>query len=97
MAEEDGQLIGFAGGIKDYQWLLLSDMWIDEKYRRKGIGSTLLNRLENTVKAAGVEHIYLWTYGPVNMKFYEKNGYHAFTVFENFYEALDQIGYRKDL
>ena len=50
------------------------------------------------VKSIGTEHIYLWTSGFINPKFYEKHGYKVFTVFEDFFEAegYHHIGYRKD-
>ena len=99
VAEDEGKLVGYTSGIADHRWLLLSDMWVEENYRRQGVGSHLLKCLEDNVKASGIEHIYLWTYGPVNPKFYEKNGYQTFTVFENYYEVegYNQTGYRKDL
>lgn len=98
VADEDGQMIGFVSGLKNHKWLYLSDMWIEETHRRQGIGSRLLKDFEDRIKSCGIEHIYLWTYGPINQKFYEKNGYCQFTVFEDFYEVkgYHQIGYRKD-
>lgn len=99
VVEEEKQMIGYVSGIKDHQWLFLSDMWIEATHRRQGIGSHLLNCFEEKIKADGIQHVYLWTYGPINPKFYEKNGYCHFTVFENFYEVngYHQYGYRKDL
>lgn len=99
VAEDNGRFIGYASGLADHLWLLLSDMWVHEDYRRRGIGTFLLESMEKNVKAAGLKHIYLWTYGPINPKFYEKNGYRSFTVFEDYYEVegYNQIGYRKDL
>lgn len=99
VAVEEKQMIGYVSGIRDHQWLFLSDMWIEVTHRRQGIGSYLLKSFEEKIKVEGITHIYLWTYGPINPKFYEKNGYDQFTVFENFYEVngYHQYGYRKDL
>ncbi len=98
-AEIDGKMIGYVRGLTDHLWLFLTDIWVDEDDRRKGIGTDLLKYIESTIKKDGLKHIYLWTYGPINKKFYEKNGYYVFTVFENFYEVegYDHIGFRKDL
>ena len=54
---------------------------------------------EEKVRALGIEHIYTWTSGPRNPRFYERHGYRAFTVFENFYEieGYHQTGFRRDL
>ena len=97
-AEENGEVIGCASGLARYRWFYLTDLWIDERYRRQGLGSELLTLLEDLVRTKGIEHIYTWTSGMINPFFYEKHGYRAFTVFENFYEieGYHHIGYRKD-
>ena len=99
IAEEDGEVIGFASGLTHHKWFYLSDLWVKEPYRGKGLGSRLLEMLEEKVRALGIEHIYTWTSGPRNPRFYERHGYRAFTVFENFYEieGYHQTGFRKDL
>ena len=97
-AEENGAVIGFASGLTNHKWFVLTDMWVHEDYRRQGLGSKLLVMLEERVKSIGIRHIYLWTSGFINPKFYEKHGYKVFTVFENFFEVegYHHIGYRKD-
>ena len=99
VAEEDGKLVGYASGLKEHRWLYLTDLWVEERRRRQGIGTALPNRMEETARNEGMEHVYLWTSGFVNPLFYEKNGYRKFVVFEDFFEVegYHQIGYRKDL
>jgi len=99
VAEENGMVIGFASGLTNHKWFYLSDMWVHENYRRQGLGTRLLNMLENKVQSIGIEHIYTWTSGFINPFFYEKQGYKVFTVFEDFFEVevYHHIGYRKDL
>ena len=98
-AEENGNVVGFASGLTNRKWFFLSDMWIREDYRRRGLGTKLLSMLEDSIKAIGIEHIYTWTSGFINPIFYEKLGYSKFTVFEDFFEVegYHHIGYRKDL
>jgi GNAT superfamily N-acetyltransferase len=98
LLEEDGQIIGFASGLTNHKWFYLTDLWVHENHRRKGLGAKLLKMLEDKVIAIGIEHIYTWTSGFINPKFYESQGYKVFTIFENFYEieGYNQIGYRKD-
>lgn len=98
VAEENGTVVGFASGLTNHKWFFLSDLWVREEYRRQGLGATILSMLENDIKAIGIEHIYTWTSGFSNPKFYEKQGYYSFTVFENFFEVkgYHRIGYRKD-
>ena len=98
VAEEGGIIIGFASGLTNHKWFNLTDLWVHENYRRQGIGTKLLKMLEDKVKSIGMEHIYTWTTGFNNPKFYEKQGYKVFTVFEDFCEVkgYHHIGYRKD-
>ena len=98
-AEENGMVVGFASGLTNHKWFFLSDLWVHEDYRRQGLGTKILVMLEDAVKKIGTEHIYTWTSGFSNPKFYEKQGYCVFTVFEDFFEVngYHHIGYRKDL
>ena len=98
IAEENDSIIGFASGLTNHKWFHLTDLWVHEDYRRQGLGAKLLRMLEDKVKSAGMEHIWTWTTGFINPKFYESQGYKVFTVFEDFCEVkgYHQIGYRKD-
>jgi len=98
IAEENYIVIGFVSGLTNHKWFYLSDMWVHEDYRRQGLGTKLLKMLEDKVKSIGMEHIYTWTTGLINPKFYEKQGYKVFAVFEDFCEikGYHHIGYRKD-
>ena len=99
-AEENGEIIGFASGLTNHNWFNLTDLWINKNYRGQGLGSKILNKLEEQVKSHGIKHIYTWTTGyNKNDIFYEKQDYRKFTVLENFFEVENghHIGYRKDL
>ena len=99
IAEENDIIIGFASGLTNHKWFYLTDMWVHEDYRRQGLGTKLLTMLEDKVKSIGMEHIWTWTTGFRNPKFYEKLGYRVFTIFEDFCEikGYHKTGYRKDL
>ncbi|MCL2513494.1 MAG: GNAT family N-acetyltransferase, partial [Oscillospiraceae bacterium] len=97
-AEENNMAIAFASGLANHKWFYLTDLWVREDYRRQGLGAKLLAMLEDKIKSVGIEHIYTWTSGFTNPVFYEKCGYKAFAVFEDFFEVkgYNYIGYRKD-
>ena len=100
IAEDNGVVIGFTSGLTNYRkWFYLSDMWVHEGLRRQGLGAKLLTMLENKIMSIGIEHVYTWTTGLNNPKFYESQGYKVFTVFEDFCDVkgYHRIGYRKDL
>ena len=99
VVEEDGQVIGFVSGLTHFRtWFVLTDLWVHEDHRRRGLGSELLRKMEERVKSDGRKHIYLLTSGFINPLFYEKHGYHRFSVLEDYHEVkgYHQIGYRKD-
>jgi len=98
LAEEDGEVIGFASGLTNHKWFYLTDLWVHENHRRKGLGAKLLRMLEEKITSIGIEHIYTWTSGWTNPMFYERQGYRTFAVFEDFFEVsgYNHIGYRKD-
>ena len=99
IAEENDIIIGFASGLTNHKWFYLTDLWVHEDYRRHGLGAKLLKMLEYKIKAIGMEHIWTWTTGFINPKFYESQGYEVFTVLEDFCEVkgYHKTGYRKDL
>ena len=98
VAEDNDVVIGFASGLTNHKWFYLTDMWVHEDFRRQGLGAKLLKMLEDKIQSIGIEHIYTWTTGLKNSKFYESQCYKVFTVFENFceVEGYHKIGYRKD-
>jgi len=98
IAEDNGVVIGFVSGLTSNKWFYLSDMWVHEDFRRQGLGAKLLNMLENKILSIGIEHVYTWTTGHINPRFYESQGYKIFTIFENFCGAdgYHKFGYRKD-
>ena len=99
VAEEDGVIIGFASGLTNHKWFYLTDMWVHEDHRRRGLGSRLLKMLEDKVKSVGMDFIWTWTTGLINPIFYESQGYEVFAIFEDFCEVkgYHRIGYKKKL
>ena len=97
--EEDGEVVGYVSGITEHKWFYLTDLWVEESRRRKGLGSRLLSMIEEKAASLGMEHVYLWTSGKNNPLFYEKQGYTPFAVLEDKLEVkgCHQTGYRKDL
>jgi len=97
--ENNGEIIGYAAGYTNYDWFMLTDMWTKQEYRRQGLGSKLLQELEKQMHDIGIKHVYTWTMGEANARYYESVGYMCFTVLENSFgvEGIHHIGFRKDL
>ncbi len=102
VAEEDGEIVGYAcfgptpltEGVWDLYWLV-----VEASRRSRGIGRTLLERVERCAGAGGrmmlVETSSLPAYAP-SRAFYRRNGYEEIARFPDFYRVGDdKIVYRK--
>ena len=79
----DDICIGGALGMIYFNWYHLSDFWIDEKYRNKGLGSKIMEEIEKIVKennALGIK-VDSWDYQAPS--FYEKLGYKKWAEFKD--------------
>lgn len=63
--------------------LAINVLFVDEKYRHKGLGSILLNKVEAEAKAMGAKLVHLDTFDFQAKDFYLKHGYEIFGVLEN--------------
>ncbi len=104
VATDDGKFVGASsglaqktnGGYGDYFYL--SDLLVEKDFRKQGYGKKLLGLLEEKLKDLGIKHIWTWTASYEAETFYLKQGYEAFTRFENFYvSGHARIGLIKEL
>ena len=80
---EDGETIGgCVAQAYEYHWsrVLLDELWVDERYRRRGVGSMILREVERIAKEKGCRVITLGTASYMARPFYEKHGYTVFTT-----------------
>lgn len=74
-----GRLLGGVIAMLGYGWAYVDTLWVEEGERRRGLGSTLLARLEEVARQQGVFRARLNTasfQGAV--AFYERRGYQVF-------------------
>ena len=71
---EEGELIGVCFGITDFAyWLFITDLGIDRRYVRQGIGKQLMQRALDI--AGGEKDIIMYTCANENaVQFYQKQG-----------------------
>ncbi len=97
----DGKLfVGCASGLTNGngQWLILTNLFIEQPYRGQGVGATVLAKLEEKAAALGVESIYTWTAGYEAPEFYKRQGYEVFCETKNWYlSGHSRVGLRKAL
>ena len=84
IVDEHGSII--AGCIaKMYCWnvIYIDILWVDEKYRKSGLGTRLLNEIEAVALEEKCSLIHLDTFDFQAKDFYIKNGYEIFGVLED--------------
>ena len=72
-------------------------LWVDEKYRKKGIGTELLNKVESYAKEIGCTFIHLDTFSFQAIDFYKKCGYSIFAVLEDYPDDIKRYFLKKNL
>ena len=96
--EEKGELIaGLDACVTTFKILYVSTLFVDEKYRRKGIAKQLILEMEKRAKDMGVNTIRLDTFDWQGKEFYEALGYECVGHYENKEDGYAEFFYRKTL
>ena len=83
--DKDGNIIaGCTGYIYSWAGMYIDDMWVDEKYRRQGLGSAAFQAVEKVAEERGCHVAWLGTWDFQAKPYYLKHGY---TVFSTLYEC----------
>ncbi len=80
---ENGEIIGgCVAEAYEYHWsrMFLNTLWVDERWRRQGIGSMILREVERIAREKGCRVVTLGTASFMARPFYEKQGYQVFTT-----------------
>jgi len=79
--DDNGNVIaGVVGYANCWKEAFLDIIWVDDNYRKQGLGTALINAFEIDVKEKGCTLIHLDTFDWQSKEFYEKNGYQVFGV-----------------
>jgi N-acetylglutamate synthase-like GNAT family acetyltransferase len=79
----EGELVGAVAGFTWAGFCELRQLWVDEKFRKAGHGTALLNAAINEARARQCAQIYLATYSFQAPEFYRKFGFKTVAVIEN--------------
>ena len=78
--DRDGAVIaGLLGGTY-WGWMYVDILWVDERYRHKGLGSRLLSAAEAEARGRGCHHVHLDTMSWQAPEFYKKHGYEVIGI-----------------
>ena len=76
---ENGRIIvGLVGGVDGWNGTDIDALWVDDPYRRQGIGTRLLRQFEREAKENGANVVFIEAYD-WNVGFFRKNGYETVT------------------
>jgi ribosomal protein S18 acetylase RimI-like enzyme len=95
MAYDDQKLIGSVVGKIFFNWLHIDLFWVDAEYRRKGIGTRLMNDTLEQASKAALSGIEVWTQSWQAPGFYRKLGYEEFAVLDDFTPGRKRHAFRK--
>lgn len=90
-------LVGGLTGGTSWEWLLVSHLWVEEKYRRKGFGRELMKRAEDEARVRGCHSVHLDTFSFQALNFYLEVGYEEFGRLENYPQGHHRYYLRKKL
>jgi GNAT superfamily N-acetyltransferase len=81
VVDKEGKIIaGCTGYIFPWGCMYVDDMWVDEKYRRQGLGSIALQEVEKVAESRGCHLIWVGTWDFQARPFYLKHGYTVFAA-----------------
>ena len=96
--EDDGKLVaGLDACITNFKILYVPTVFVDEEYRRKGLGARLMREMEKRAAAMGVNNIRLDTYDWQGKEFYETLGYECVGHYDNKEDGFSEYFYLKKL
>ena len=78
--DKDGYTQGAIYGWLEWGWLFINLLWVEENSRGKGLGTQLLQRIENRAIELGVNRAYLETGCFQAPDFYKNQGYQVIST-----------------
>jgi GNAT superfamily N-acetyltransferase len=81
---ETGEFIGGLLGFTHWNHFFVSAVFVDQRFRREGIGRDLLKRAEAVALEQGCDTIYLDTFDYQAPGFYEKLGFKVFGKLDDY-------------
>lgn len=95
--DEQGSIIAGINALSCWQMLHISELYVDDNYRGKEIGTTLLNKVEFEAKAIGATTSHTDTFDWQAKDFYLRLGYVVFGVIDDCPEGHKRFFLKKRL
>jgi predicted N-acetyltransferase YhbS len=94
---ERGKIVGGLVGETYFGWMFVGLLWVSEKHRGKGCGSSLIQAAEAEARNRGVRNVYLDSFSFQAPTFYAKLGYQEFGRLKEFPPGHDRVWMTKAL
>jgi len=95
---EQGKIIaGILGSVYLWDCMHIDLFWVEENYRKQGIGTQLLLEIEDEAKSKHIRMIHLDTFDFQAKDFYEKNGYVVYGILDDYPEGHSLYHMKKKL
>ena len=95
--DAEGNVIGGLLGGTYWGWLYVDILWVDESYRRQGIGSKLLAQAEGEAVRRGCHHVHVDTMSWQAPLFYQKHGYRVIGILPDIPKGHQKYLLQKEL
>ena len=95
--DHNAAIIGGLTGRTYWRYLDIAFLWVDEKYRGRGLATKLMNAAESEARNRGCRHVFLDTLSFQALGFYQKLGYTEFGRLSGFSGQHDRYWLRKSL
>jgi predicted N-acetyltransferase YhbS len=92
-----GKIVGGLTAETFFGWMFVSLLWVSEKHRGKGWGSSLMQTAETEARNRGVRNVYLDSFSFQAPTFYAKLGYREFGRLQEFPAGHDRVWMTKAL
>jgi GNAT superfamily N-acetyltransferase len=82
--DEQATLIGGAVGAINWNWLHVALLWVAESHRHSGLGTRLMDSLEDVAVRRGCTRAHLDTFSYQARPFYERRDYEMFAALDDY-------------
>lgn len=84
------QLLGGAKGIVHWKWFYLTHLWVHASRRGQGLGAEILSRLTQEARSQKLVGIYVDTFSPDAVRFYQRGGFEVVGRIPKFTNGFDR-------
>jgi GNAT superfamily N-acetyltransferase len=97
IARHEGAVVGGAVGAINWNWLHVALLWVAEARRHTGLGTRLMDELENVAAGRGCTRAHLDTFSYQARPFYERRGYRVFATLDDYPSGHQRFFMKKSL